>query len=243
MRPFRRINFDDIRVPHNQHRAFFAIATQTSHKVWPLRIESEDFGFDAFTIQNRFQVFNHDAFIAGWIAGVQAQNRLEMAHGFFFDLRPIRLPRFLRRSRIEQNNQREQSQTSKRHEMPSESVWFLRLRRVMTGRIVTSRMTAARMTQPVTNRRVGSWAPICASPAPRTAMINTPKNVFTTEPRPPDKLAPPMTHAAMACNSAPAPAFGSAEDKRAHCITAAQAASNPLRPNTATLIGRGLTPV
>src|SRR5262245_16033383 len=36
-------------------------------------------------------------------------------------------------------------------------------------------MTAARMTQPVTNRRVGSCAPICASPAPSTAMINTPK--------------------------------------------------------------------
>src|SRR5262249_43088050 len=107
----------------------------------------------------------------------------------------------------------------------------------------TSRMTAARMTQPVTNRRVGSCAPICASPAPSTAMSNTPKNVLMTEPRPPDKLAPPMTHAAMACNSAPAPAFGSAEDKRAHCKTAAQAASNPLRPNTATLIGRGLTPV
>src|SRR5262245_17239225 len=127
MRPFRRINFDDVRVPHNQHRAFFAIATQTSHEVWPFRIEREDFGFDAFTVQNRFQVFNHDAFIAGRIAGVQAQNRLEVAHGFFFDLRPIRLRRLLRRGRIEQNKQREQSQTSERHEMPSESVWFFTL--------------------------------------------------------------------------------------------------------------------
>jgi hypothetical protein len=134
MCPFRRINFDDVRVPHNQQRAFFAVTTQTSHKVWPLRIEREDFGFDAFTIQDRFQVFNHDAFIAGWIAGVQAQNRLEVAHGFFFDLRPIRLRRFLKRSRIEQDKQSEQSQTSERHEMPSESDWFLRLRRVYDRR-------------------------------------------------------------------------------------------------------------
>ena len=42
-------------------------------------------------------------------------------------------------------------------------------------------MTDARMTQPVTNRRVGSCAPICASPAHGTAMINTTKNVLTTE--------------------------------------------------------------
>ena len=52
---------------------------------------------------------------------------------------PVRLRRFLRRSRIEQNKQSEQSHTSERHDMPSESVWFLRLRRVLTGGIVTCR--------------------------------------------------------------------------------------------------------
>ncbi|HEV2664056.1 MAG TPA: hypothetical protein VG324_04055, partial [Blastocatellia bacterium] len=52
------------------------------HKVRPLRIEREDFGLDAFTIQNRFQVLNHNAFIARRIAGIQAQYRLEVAHGF-----------------------------------------------------------------------------------------------------------------------------------------------------------------
>ena len=35
-------------------------------------------------------------------------------------------------------------------------------------------MTDARMTQPVTNRRVGFCAPICASPAHDMVMINTP---------------------------------------------------------------------
>src|SRR5262245_31643302 len=76
------------------------------------------FGLDTFTIQKRFQVFNHDAFIARRIAGIQAQYRLEVAHGFFFDLRPIRL----RRNRNEQDERSEKGQTSKRHEMPPESV-------------------------------------------------------------------------------------------------------------------------
>src|SRR5262249_49988339 len=102
-------------------------------------------------------------FIAGWIAGVQAQNRLEMAHGFFFDLRPIRLRRFLRRSRIEQNNQSEQSQTSERHDMPSESVWFLRLRRVMTGIIVTCHRRFRPDTKIRTSRRTAG-ATASASP-------------------------------------------------------------------------------
>src|SRR5262249_24668215 len=163
VRPFRRINFDDVRVPHNQRRAFFAIASQTSHEVRPLRIESEDFAFDAFAIQNRFQVFNHDAFIAGWIAGVHAQNRLEMTHGFFFDLRPIRLRRFLRRSLIDQNDQSEQGQTSERHDMPSESVWFLRLRRVMTSIIVTCHRRFRPDTKIRTSRRAGG-ATASASP-------------------------------------------------------------------------------
>ena len=118
----------------------------------------------------------------------------------------------------------------------------LNIYRLLRRARYASKITAEMMTQPVTNLRVGSCTPICARPAPSTAINNTPKKVLIIEPRPPDKLVPPMTHAAMACNSAPLPAFGSAEERRAHCRIAAHAASNPLKANTATLIGRGLIP-
>ncbi len=61
----------------------------------------------------------------------------------------------------------------------------------------------------------GSRAPAWARPAPRTAIINTPNSERTTEPRPPLRLVPPMTTAAIASNSRPSPAFGSAAESLA----------------------------
>ena len=46
-------------------------------------------------------------------------------------------------------------------------------------------------------------------------MINTPRNERTTEPRPPIRLVPPITTAAMAESSRPMPPLGSAEESRA----------------------------
>ena len=40
------------------------------------------------------------------------------------------------------------------------------------------------------------------------ANTKTPTTVFRTEPRPPFKLAPPITHAAIASNSNPSPMIG-----------------------------------
>jgi len=61
---------------------------------------------------------------------------------------------------------------------------------------------------------VGSDAPTWARPASRVAMMSTPKNEFTTDPRPPMRLVPPMTTAAIAESSRPTPAFGSDEPSR-----------------------------
>ena len=58
---------------------------------------------------------------------------------------------------------------------------------------------------------IAAFAPTAASPEFRTAMITTPKKVLITEPRPPSRLVPPMTTAAMACNSKPSPALGLAD--------------------------------
>jgi hypothetical protein len=46
-------------------------------------------------------------------------------------------------------------------------------------------------------------------------MTTTPRNEPTTEPRPPMRLVPPTTTAAIAESSNPMPAFGSAAASRA----------------------------
>ncbi|VFS93482.1 Uncharacterised protein [Pseudomonas aeruginosa] len=84
-------------------------------------------------------------------------------------------------------------------------------------------------------RLVGSDAPICASPAANTEMISTPKKVLTTEPRPPIRLVPPITTAAMTWSSRPTPALGSAASRREIWNSAANPASSPIRANTAIL--------
>src|SRR5215217_1101322 len=73
-------------------------------------------------------------------------------------------------------------------------------------------------------------------------MIRTPSIVVTTEPRPPMRLVPPMTTAAIAWSSRPAPALGSAAARRALCAIAATALASPARRKVAKRIGRGSMP-
>jgi hypothetical protein len=99
------------------------------------------------------------------------------------------------------------------------------------------------MTVPVMTRLVGSEAPICASPACSTAMISTPEKLFTTEPRPPIRLVPPMTTAAIAASSIPVPAFGSADSRYAAPNTPPNPASSPDIAKTTSFTGRGSIPL
>ena len=62
-------------------------------------------------------------------------------------------------------------------------------------------------------RLAGSVAPTWASPLCSTAMISTPRKLLTTEPRPPIRLVPPMTTAAIAESSSPMPPLGSADSR------------------------------
>ena len=73
-------------------------------------------------------------------------------------------------------------------------------------------------------------------------MMRTPSIVVTTDPRPPIRLVPPITTAAMACSSRPMPAFGSAAASLAHCDTAATALRRPDAVNAITRTGPGRTP-
>jgi len=63
-----------------------------------------------------------------------------------------------------------------------------------------------------------------------------------TEPRPPIRLVPPITTAAITTSSAPIPALGSAASSREHCIIPASPASSPSTANTLIFRGRVSTP-
>src|SRR5262249_13337761 len=78
-----------------------------------------------------------ERFIPRWITGIQAQNRLEVAHSFLFDLRPLRFLSLQWRDR-NQNRQGEQCQPSDPHEMSSELV-----SRIAFDRSVHSTLSAA----------------------------------------------------------------------------------------------------
>ncbi len=66
-------------------------------------------------------------------------------------------------------------------------------------------------------------------------MISTPKKDRTTEPRPPIRLVPPITTAAITWSSNPVAVLGLADDMRAVWITEATAARKPESANTASL--------
>ena len=89
------------------------------------------------------------------------------------------------------------------------------------------------ITPPVTICFLASDTPICAKPVCKVWMINTPRNELITLPRPPIKLVPPMTHAAIAANSIPTPALGSTVDNRDVWLNPANAHITPLIANTA----------
>src|SRR5438128_2553143 len=69
-------------------------------------------------------------------------------------------------------------------------------------------------------------------------IISTPIKVLMTEPRPPIRLVPPITTAAITCRSMPAAALGSAASRRETWRPAATADNNPSSANTAALVGR-----
>ena len=63
-----------------------------------------------------------------------------------------------------------------------------------------------------------------------------------TEPRPPIRLVPPITTAAITCNSMPTPPFGSAASRRETWNSAPTPASKPIKANTSTFDGFVLMP-
>ena len=79
-------------------------------------------------------------------------------------------------------------------------------------------------------------------PLLRLSITNAPRIAPKMLPRPPIKLAPPMTHAAMASNSNSRPASGLALPTRAVMTIPATAIKAPIVANTRNVILRTLTP-
>ena len=70
-----------------------AVALQARDDVGPVRLEREELRRNAFLVEHLLQVLDGRPLVAGRVAGVDAQQRLEVAHRLFFDLRPVRLLR------------------------------------------------------------------------------------------------------------------------------------------------------
>ena len=93
------------------------------------------------------------------------------------------------------------------------------------------------ITAPVMICLLASDTPSCARPVWRTAIISTPMKELITLPRPPIRLVPPITQAAIADSSMPMAAFGSALDNREVCARPANPQRAPLITNTAIEYG------
>ena len=79
-------------------------------------------------------------------------------------------------------------------------------------------------------------------PLSRLAMINAPSIAPATVPRPPIRLVPPITHAAIASSSISVPASGDALPTLPVCSSDAIPTSAPRRANAARMYRRELIP-
>ena len=104
--PLRLVDGDDVAVPHDQQRLLLAVALQPRDDVGALRVEREDLRRDAGLVEHAFEILGDDVLVAGRVARVEAQHRLELLH----HLRLERLPVGLRRRLRENVRERERSE-------------------------------------------------------------------------------------------------------------------------------------
>ena len=89
MLPFLRVDVHRVGVAHDEDGALGAVAAQSRDEVGALRILRKDFHLDALGLQHALEVIDHRLFAARRIAGVEADQRLEMFQRFKIDGRPV----------------------------------------------------------------------------------------------------------------------------------------------------------
>jgi hypothetical protein len=97
MCPFLGIDGDHVGVGHHEQRPLPPVALEPSHHVHPVGLRLEQLHRDAFALEHLLQILGRRTLVAGRIAGVDSQDRLEVAHGLLFQGRKIRFGPALRR--------------------------------------------------------------------------------------------------------------------------------------------------
>ncbi len=93
--PLRLVDGDHVAVSHDQQRLLLAVALQPRDHVGALGVEREDLRRDAGLVEHAFEVLGDDVLVAGRVARVEAQHRLELLHHLRLERLPVR-PRRLR---------------------------------------------------------------------------------------------------------------------------------------------------
>ena len=95
-RPLLGIDIDDVRVRHEQERPLLAVPLQPRDDARPMWLERDDLNRNALLFEGRFEVVGRRLLVAGRVARIEAEQRLEVAERFGFRLGPIRRRRGLR---------------------------------------------------------------------------------------------------------------------------------------------------
>ena len=95
-RPLLGIDVDDVCVRHEQERALLAGSLQPRDDARPMGLERDDLHRNALLFEGRFDVVGRRLLVAGRVARIEAEQRLEVTERFAVCLCPIRLRRSLR---------------------------------------------------------------------------------------------------------------------------------------------------
>ena len=91
--PLRFVHADDVEVGHQQQgaaRVRHGARREPRHQETAAGRALENFGVDAFLVEDARQIFRGHEFVSGRIRGVDSDQILQPAEGFAFDLRDVR---------------------------------------------------------------------------------------------------------------------------------------------------------
>ncbi len=102
--PLRLVDGDHVAVAHDQQRLLLAVAFQAGDDVGAVGVEREDLRRDAGLVEHAFEVLGHDVLVAGRVARVEAQHRLELLHHLRLERLPVRPGRLREHARQRQRD-------------------------------------------------------------------------------------------------------------------------------------------
>ncbi len=87
--PLLRVDRDDVGVPHHENRPLLAVALDARDEVGAARVLGEHLVRDALLVEHLLHVLHRARLVARRVAGVDADQRLEMLQGLGFDRLPV----------------------------------------------------------------------------------------------------------------------------------------------------------